>query len=134
MRGVYAVILSPTRELAVQIEKVFKALSSKIGDVSCCCIIGGMSKSTVLSSPLRNVFFVLLFIPLTDEMLQAAALAKNPDIIVATPGRLLHHLQNASVVNLKSVKYLVSFFLCVFVYVLVLFHFDFKQQNATEIR
>jgi ATP-dependent RNA helicase DeaD len=43
IRGPYAVILSPTRELAVQIEKVFKALCSKIGDVTCCCVIGGMS-------------------------------------------------------------------------------------------
>lgn len=40
-------------------------------------------------------------------MLQAAALAKNPHIIVATPGRLLHHLQKSSPINLRTVKYLV---------------------------
>jgi superfamily II DNA/RNA helicase len=44
---------------------------------------------------------------LQDEMLQTAALAKNPHIIVATPGRLLHHLQKSSPINLKNVQYLV---------------------------
>jgi ATP-dependent RNA helicase DDX47/RRP3 len=38
---------------------------------------------------------------------QSIALAKRPHIIVATPGRLVDHLQNTKGFNLRSLKYLV---------------------------
>ncbi|KAK6053531.1 helicase protein [Cooperia oncophora] len=38
---------------------------------------------------------------------QALALAKRPHIIVATPGRLVDHLENTKGFNLKALKYLV---------------------------
>jgi ATP-dependent RNA helicase DDX47/RRP3 len=40
-------------------------------------------------------------------MEQSIALAKRPHIIVATPGRLLHHLQNTKGFSLRSIRYLV---------------------------
>eukprot|EP00019_Armaparvus_languidus_P005451 CAMPEP_0168606846 /NCGR_PEP_ID=MMETSP0420-20121227/16810_1 /TAXON_ID=498008 /ORGANISM="Pessonella sp." /LENGTH=371 /DNA_ID=CAMNT_0008646581 /DNA_START=204 /DNA_END=1315 /DNA_ORIENTATION=+ len=82
--GTFGIVLSPTRELAYQIEKVFKALGSGLGDLKCCTLIGGM-----------------------NVVLQATALAKRPHIIVATPGRLLYHLQNTKGFSLAHVKYLV---------------------------
>ncbi|CAH1404615.1 unnamed protein product [Nezara viridula] len=79
----FAVILTPTRELAFQISEQFEALGSGIG-VKTAVIVGGM-----------------------DMMSQAMMLAKKPHILIATPGRLVDHLENTKGFNLKSVKYLV---------------------------
>ena len=79
----FAVILAPTRELAFQINEVFEALGSSIA-LHCTCIVGGI-----------------------DLMTQAIALAKKPHVIVATPGRLVDHLQNTKGFSLRSLKYLV---------------------------
>lgn len=41
-------------------------------------------------------------------MSQALVLAKKPHILIATPGRLLDHLENTKGFSLRSLKYLVS--------------------------
>ncbi|XP_023954298.2 probable ATP-dependent RNA helicase DDX47 [Bicyclus anynana] len=79
----FALILTPTRELAFQISEQFEALGASIG-VKCAVIVGGM-----------------------DMVAQALALSKKPHIIIATPGRLVDHLQNTKGFNLKALKYLV---------------------------
>ena len=79
----FAVILAPTRELAFQINEVFEALGSAIS-LHSVCIVGGI-----------------------DMMTQSIALAKKPHVIVATPGRLVDHLQNTKGFNLRSLKFLV---------------------------
>ncbi|KAJ1559146.1 ribosomal RNA processing protein, partial [Cladochytrium tenue] len=79
----FACVMAPTRELAIQISEQFEALGSKIG-VRCAVIVGGM-----------------------DSMSQAIALAKKPHVIVCTPGRLVDHLENTKGFNLKSLKYLI---------------------------
>lgn len=38
---------------------------------------------------------------------QFEALASRPDVIIATPGRLMHHLREISTFKLKHVQYLV---------------------------
>jgi len=79
----FALVLTPTRELAFQISEQFEALGSIIG-VKVGVVVGGM-----------------------DMVGQAINLAKKPHIIVATPGRLVDHLENTKGFNLKSLKYLV---------------------------
>jgi ATP-dependent RNA helicase DDX47/RRP3 len=79
----FGVVLAPTRELAFQINEAFEALGTAIS-LRSVCIVGGI-----------------------DMMTQAIALAKLPHIIVATPGRLVDHLQNTKGFNLRSLKYLV---------------------------
>ncbi|KAL5018152.1 hypothetical protein ScPMuIL_003874 [Solemya velum] len=79
----YALVMTPTRELAFQISEQFEALGSSIG-VKCAVIVGGV-----------------------DMMSQSLMLAKKPHIIVATPGRLVDHLENTKGFNLRSLKYLV---------------------------
>ncbi|XP_050392531.2 probable ATP-dependent RNA helicase DDX47 [Patella vulgata] len=79
----FALMLTPTRELAFQISEQVCALGTSIG-VKTAVIVGGM-----------------------DNMSQALMLAKKPHIIVATPGRLIDHLENTKGFSLSSLKYLV---------------------------
>lgn len=82
-KGLFAVVLAPTRELAYQISQQFESLGAAMG-VRCLVLIGGV-----------------------DKMPQAIALAKRPHIIVATPGRLNDHLQSTKGFSLRSLKFLV---------------------------
>jgi ATP-dependent RNA helicase DDX47/RRP3 len=41
-------------------------------------------------------------------MSQSIALSKRPHVVVATPGRLMDHLENTKGFSLKALKYLVS--------------------------
>jgi ATP-dependent RNA helicase DDX47/RRP3 len=80
---VFAVILAPTRELAYQIHQVVEQLGLAMGAKSV-CIVGGVDMAT-----------------------QSIALARNPHVIVATPGRLVDHLTHTKGFHLRQVKYLV---------------------------
>lgn len=82
-KGLFACVISPTRELAYQISQQFEALGSTMG-VRCVVIVGGM-----------------------DLMSQKVALAKKPHIVVATPGRLNDHLENTKGFSLRTLKFLV---------------------------
>ncbi|XP_030058942.1 putative ATP-dependent RNA helicase DDX47 [Microcaecilia unicolor] len=79
----FALVLTPTRELAFQISEQFEALGSSIG-VKSAVIVGGI-----------------------DMMSQSLALAKKPHIVIATPGRLIDHLENTKGFNFRALKYLV---------------------------
>ncbi|KAJ5157433.1 ATP-dependent rRNA helicase rrp3 [Penicillium canariense] len=79
----FGLVLAPTRELAYQISKSFESLGSTI-NVRTTVIVGGM-----------------------DMVPQSIALGKKPHIIVATPGRLLDHLENTKGFSLRGLKYLV---------------------------
>ncbi|KZV53184.1 DEAD-box ATP-dependent RNA helicase 10 [Dorcoceras hygrometricum] len=79
----FACVLSPTRELAIQISEQFEALGSGIG-VKCAVLVGGV-----------------------DLVQQSIALGKRPHIVVATPGRLVDHLSNTKGFSLRTLKYLV---------------------------
>jgi ATP-dependent RNA helicase DDX49/DBP8 len=84
--GIYAVILTPTRELALQIYEQFNALGASM-NLKTVLVIGG-----------------------SDLRPQAVALAKRPHIVVATPGRLADHVQNSgaeTVIGLRRVKVVV---------------------------
>lgn len=79
----FACVLAPTRELAYQISQQFEALGSGMG-LRCAVIVGGM-----------------------DMMDQALALTRKPHIVVATPGRLMDHLEHTKGFSLRTLKYLV---------------------------
>ncbi|KAL6711197.1 ribosomal RNA processing protein [Coniothyrium glycines] len=82
-QALFGLIMAPTRELAYQIAQQVDALGSII-NVKCATLVGGM-----------------------DMVPQAIALSKRPHIIVATPGRLLDHLENTKGFSLKHLKYMV---------------------------
>ena len=77
-------VLLPTRELCVQVYAVFKKLSADIEHCSVACAAGGL-----------------------DLDQQTAALRRDPDIIVATPGRLIDHLHNTPGFSLQDIEILV---------------------------
>jgi ATP-dependent RNA helicase DDX47/RRP3 len=79
----FGLVLAPTRELAYQTSQQFEAIGSVIG-VRCATIVGGM-----------------------DMVAQSIALSKKPHIVVATPGRLLDHLESTKGFSLRTLKYLV---------------------------
>ncbi|MHC4552999.1 MAG: DEAD/DEAH box helicase [Planctomycetota bacterium] len=81
-RRVKSLILTPTRELAVQIEKAIVGYSRFL-DVSTLAVYGGV--------PIQKQF---------------KALRRGVDIVVATPGRLLDHA-NRGTVDLRQVEVLV---------------------------
>ncbi|RCK65975.1 ATP-dependent rRNA helicase RRP3 [Candida viswanathii] len=79
----FGLVLAPTRELAFQIKETFDALGSSMG-LRSSCIVGGM-----------------------NMMDQARDLMRKPHIIVATPGRIMDHLEHTKGFSLKNLKYLV---------------------------
>lgn len=83
-KGLFACVIAPTRELAFQIAQQFESLGSAMG-VRCATIIGGV-----------------------DLQAQKVALAKKPHVVVATPGRLLEHLEETKGFSLRNLKFLVS--------------------------
>ena len=80
--GARALVLSPSRELALQTLKVVKELSRGT-DLKCILLVGGDS---------------------LEE--QFSFMSANPDIIIATPGRFLH-LKVEMGLDLSSVRYVV---------------------------
>lgn len=69
----FGLVLTPTRELAFQISEQFEALGASVG-LKTAVIVGGV-----------------------DMVQQALALARKPHVIIATPGRLVDHLENTKV-------------------------------------
>ena len=81
-RKISSLIVTPTRELAIQIEENFKAYS-KYTKIRSTVIFGGVSQHS-----------------------QTRALKNGIDILIATPGRLLD-LMNQGYISLKGIKYFV---------------------------
>jgi ATP-dependent RNA helicase RhlE len=81
-RGVRGLILSPTREIALQ-TKTFLDLFGADHELNTACLIGGV-KMTPQVKDLRG----------------------EPDIVVATPGRLLDHVNRRNV-KLDDIEYLI---------------------------
>ncbi|KRZ42832.1 putative ATP-dependent RNA helicase DDX27 [Trichinella pseudospiralis] len=76
-------VMVPTRELAMQVYETGTALA-KYTSISIALSTGGM-----------------------DLKSQEAALRLNPDVVIATPGRLIDHLHNSPSFNLNGVEILV---------------------------
>ena len=71
-RGVRALVMVPTRELAVQVRDEFEKLAAG-SKLSCVAVYGG--------KPIKG---------------QIDKLAKNPEVVVGTPGRVLDHLSRGT--------------------------------------
>ncbi|XP_072489699.1 probable ATP-dependent RNA helicase DDX27 isoform X2 [Notamacropus eugenii] len=76
-------VLVPTRELGIQVHSVTKQLA-QFTTVTTCLAVGGL-----------------------DVKSQEAALRAGPDILIATPGRLIDHLHNCPSFHLSSIEVLI---------------------------
>ncbi|KAK2064184.1 DEAD-domain-containing protein [Colletotrichum caudatum] len=84
--AIFALVLTPTRELALQIFEQFKAISSP-QSLKAILVTGG-----------------------SDMRPQAIALAQRPHVVIATPGRLADHIRTSgedTICGLRRVKYVV---------------------------
>lgn len=84
--GIFAVVLTPTRELALQIYEQIKAISSP-QSLKAILITGG-----------------------SDMRSQAIALGQRPHVVIATPGRLADHIRTSgedTICGLRRVRYVV---------------------------
>ncbi|OLN83700.1 ATP-dependent RNA helicase DBP8 [Colletotrichum chlorophyti] len=84
--AIFAVVLTPTRELALQIFEQFKAISAP-QSLKAILVTGG-----------------------SDMRAQAIALAQRPHVVIATPGRLADHIRTSgedTICGLRRVKYVV---------------------------
>ncbi|KAK7696024.1 hypothetical protein QCA50_000665 [Cerrena zonata] len=82
--GIYALVLTPTRELAFQISEQFAVLGASL-NLRTAVVVGGM-----------------------DMMAQALELGNRPHVVVATPGRIVDLLRsNGSEWDLSRIKFLV---------------------------
>ncbi|MFC4275995.1 DEAD/DEAH box helicase [Achromobacter aloeverae] len=81
--GVQVLVLTPTRELAMQVNDATRIYGRNIADLRTTIVVGGMPYGA-----------------------QLKALSRRVDVLVATPGRLLDHLQ-AGRVKLNTVHTLV---------------------------
>ncbi len=82
-RGVQVLVLCPTRELALQVSEATSTYGVNLDDLRVATVVGGMPYGA-----------------------QLKALSRRVDVLVATPGRLLDHLQ-ARRVDLSTVHTLV---------------------------
>eukprot|EP00050_Salpingoeca_kvevrii_P022454 m.126665 g.126665 ORF g.126665 m.126665 type:complete len:448 (-) comp9711_c0_seq2:113-1456(-) len=82
-KGCFALVLAPTRELAFQIKDTFAGLGAGIG-LKTAVVVGGV-----------------------DMMSQSLALAKKPHVIIATPGRIVDHLENTKGFHLRGLRFLI---------------------------
>lgn len=83
-QGTYAVMLTPTRELAEQVAEVLNRFQSAYSWLTASALIGGASRKS-----------------------DKSRLRKGVTILVATPGRLLDHLQNTHTFSMKRLAWLV---------------------------
>ncbi|CAF1001584.1 unnamed protein product, partial [Brachionus calyciflorus] len=81
--GIFALILTPTRELAYQIADQFRLLGKPI-NIKDCVITGG--------------------IEMTEQAIQ---LSDKPHIVISTPGRLADHIESGTNFSLSKIQMLV---------------------------
>jgi ATP-dependent RNA helicase DDX49/DBP8 len=84
--AIFGVVLTPTRELALQIYEQFKAISSP-QSLKAILVTGG-----------------------SDMRAQAIALAQRPHVVIATPGRLADHIRTSgedTICGLRRVRFVV---------------------------
>ncbi|XP_067136607.1 ATP-dependent DNA helicase DDX31 [Centruroides vittatus] len=82
--GIYAIVIVPTRELAIQSYECFEKLSRAFTWIVPGYLIGGEKKKS-----------------------EKARIRKGITVLISTPGRLLDHIEHTSNLNVSNVRWLV---------------------------
>lgn len=82
--GAYVLVFAPTRELAIQIQESCLKMTKRLSFIVSGSLLGGEKVKR-----------------------EKARLRKGLNVIIATPGRLLYHLQNTKAIQLGNLKYIV---------------------------
>ncbi len=80
-QGIQTVVLTPTRELCMQVSDVFNTYGKKLG-IKTTSIYGGVN----ISPQIKNL--------------------KTTEVVIATPGRMLDHIRRGTI-NLRTVRFLI---------------------------
>ena len=80
VNATYVLVLTPTRELAAQVHSMMQKLA-QFTDIRMALVVGGLSVSS-----------------------QAAVLRTSPEVVIATPGRMIDHLHNTQSVGLEDLQ------------------------------
>ena len=84
VKATYVLVLVPTRELAVQVHSMLQKLGMYCKGIGMALVVGGLSMQQ-----------------------QAVALRSKPEVVIATPNRLIDHLENTRSVDLDDMSTLV---------------------------
>ncbi len=102
--GIYALVLTPTRELAYQIADQFRIIGKPIN------VNTGFIFSDQFITYYTIFFHKILDCVITGGMEmteQAKQLANKPHILIATPGRLADHIESGTDFTLNKIQMLV---------------------------
>lgn len=99
-----ALVVLPTRDLALQVKEVFASIAPAVG-LSVGLAVGQSSIADEISELVKkpNLEAGICYDP--EEVTQG--LQSNVDILVATPGRLMDHINSTKGFTLEHLKYLV---------------------------
>ena len=104
--GTGALIIAPTRELALQIYGVLKELCSSGLAARLVCCPKGDSGLTGFLLFFRHKLTYGLVIGGVNRKMEADRLSKGVNVLVATPGRILDHLMVRSSFVLAATRFL----------------------------
>ena len=106
VRVIRVLILTPTRELAIQCHGVITKLAKYTNGIRA-ALIAGTNRIPLNVYVYSSNSFSFAFIggmPLKQQELE---LQSNPDIVVATPGRIVDHILNTKSFGLEDLEILV---------------------------
>ncbi|GLT59170.1 hypothetical protein SLA2020_320060 [Shorea laevis] len=99
-----ALVVLPTRDLALQVKEVFAAIAPAVG-LSVGLAVGQSSIADEISELIEKPNFEAGICYDPEEVTQA--LQSSVDILVATPGRLMDHINTTKGFTLEHLRYLV---------------------------
>lgn len=104
MTAIRVLILLPTRELAAQCFEVTRSIA-QYTDIQI-CLLAGKSTFPISLFPLAHRLTKYAVGGLSYKQ-QEQELKKRPDILIATPGRLIDHIKNSPSFSLEAIEILV---------------------------
>ncbi|CAG8551099.1 2222_t:CDS:2 [Ambispora gerdemannii] len=98
-------ILAPTRELAIQCHSVATKIASFTDTTFCLCVVPVVTQLRECVVP--RVWGMGVVPRGLSLKIQEAELRQQPDVVIATPGRLIDHIRNSISFSLDTIEILI---------------------------